>query len=150
MRPIPTARLPQSHPSRPTSLACPVRRAVLRSGSLPRRSGGSRREEDAMSAVTRGEIRPNDVVVIRYEGPRGGPGMREMLGVTGAIVGAGLSESVALITDGRFSGATRGFMVGHIAPEAANGGPIAAVREGDFISIDNDKCSIELEISPEE
>src|SRR5438445_2772640 len=103
------------------------------------------REEDAMSAVTRGEIKAGDVVVIRYEGPRGGPGMREMLGVTGAIVGAGLSESVALVTDGRFSGATRGFMIGHVAPEAASGGPIAAVREGDPVSIDIDKRTIEIE-----
>ncbi|MCU1273576.1 MAG: dihydroxyacid dehydratase, partial [Bryobacterales bacterium] len=107
------------------------------------------REEDAMTAVTRGEIRPNDVVVIRYEGPRGGPGMREMLGVTSAIVGVGLSESVALVTDGRFSGATHGFMVAHVAPEAANGGPIAAVEEGDPISIDVDSREINLEIGPE-
>lgn len=107
-------------------------------------------EEDAMQAVTSGNIRAGDVVVIRYEGPRGGPGMREMLGVTGAIVGSGLSESVALITDGRFSGATRGFMVGHVAPEAANGGPIAAVREGDVISLNIEKRTIDLEITPEE
>jgi dihydroxy-acid dehydratase len=107
-------------------------------------------EEAAMSAVTGGQIKSGDVVVIRYEGPKGGPGMREMLGVTGAIVGAGLSESVGLVTDGRFSGATRGFMVGHVAPEAASGGPIAAVREGDIISIDIEKRSIDLEISPED
>jgi dihydroxy-acid dehydratase len=107
------------------------------------------REEDAMAAVTRGEIRPNDVIVIRYEGPRGGPGMREMLGVTGAIVGAGLSDSVALVTDGRFSGATHGFMVAHVAPEAANGGPIAAVEEGDPVSIDVVGRQINLEIPPE-
>jgi dihydroxy-acid dehydratase len=107
------------------------------------------REEDAMAAVTRGEIRANDVMVIRYEGPIGGPGMREMLGVTSAIVGVGLSESVALITDGRFSGATHGFMVAHMAPEAANGGPIAAVEEGDPISIDVDTREINLEIAPE-
>ena len=107
------------------------------------------REEDAMAAVTRGEIRANDVVVIRYEGPRGGPGMREMLGVTSAIVGVGLSESVALITDGRFSGATHGFMVAHMAPEAANGGPIAAVEEGDPISIDVESREINLEVAPE-
>ena len=107
------------------------------------------REEDAMAAVTRGEIRANDVVVIRYEGPRGGPGMREMLGVTSAIVGVGLSESVALITDGRFSGATHGFMVAHMAPEAANGGPIAAVEEGDPISIDVEAREINLEVAPE-
>ncbi|HTS74629.1 MAG TPA: dihydroxy-acid dehydratase [Bryobacteraceae bacterium] len=106
-------------------------------------------EEDAMHAVTEGKIRAGDVVVIRYEGPRGGPGMREMLGVTGAIVGAGLSESVALITDGRFSGATRGFMVGHVAPEAASGGPIAAVEEGDTISLDIEKRRIDLEIPAE-
>jgi dihydroxy-acid dehydratase len=107
------------------------------------------REEDAMAAVTRGEIRPNDVIIIRYEGPRGGPGMREMLGVTGAIVGVGLSDSVALVTDGRFSGATHGFMVAHVAPEAANGGPIAAVEEGDPVSIDVGSRQINLEIPPE-
>jgi dihydroxy-acid dehydratase len=107
-------------------------------------------EEDAMRAVTGGMIRAGDIMVIRYEGPRGGPGMREMLGVTGAIVGAGLSESVALMTDGRFSGATHGFMAGHVAPEAASGGPIAAVREGDSISIDITKRTIDLEISAEE
>ena len=89
-------------------------------------------EEAAFDAVQRQTIKAGDVVVIRYEGPSGGPGMREMLGVTGAIVGAGLGESVALITDGRFSGATRGFMVGHVAPEASRGGPIAAVRDGDI------------------
>jgi dihydroxy-acid dehydratase len=107
-------------------------------------------EEDAMSAVTHGQIKAGDVVVIRYEGPRGGPGMREMLGVTGAIVGEGLSESVALVTDGRFSGATHGLMVAHVVPEAANGGPIAAAREGDSISIDVDAGTINLEVAPEE
>jgi dihydroxy-acid dehydratase len=100
--------------------------------------------------VTGGEIRAGDIVVIRYEGPRGGPGMREMLGVTGAIVGAGLSESVALMTDGRFSGATHGFMAGHVSPEAASGGPIAAVHEGDSISIDLATRTIDLEIPAEE
>jgi dihydroxy-acid dehydratase len=107
------------------------------------------REEDAMAAVTRGEIRANDVMIIRYEGPRGGPGMREMLGVTSAIVGVGLSDSVALVTDGRFSGATHGFMVAHVAPEAANGGPIAAVEEGDPVSIDVGAREINLEIPAE-
>jgi dihydroxy-acid dehydratase len=107
-------------------------------------------EEAAMKAVLSREVRAGDVVVIRYEGPRGGPGMREMLGVTSAIVGEGLSDSVALITDGRFSGATRGFMVGHVAPEAAVGGPIAAVREGDSISIDIQSRQMNLNISPEE
>ena len=107
-------------------------------------------EEAAMQAVLGGTIKPGDILVIRYEGPRGGPGMREMLGVTSAIVGEGLSESVALITDGRFSGATRGFMVGHIAPEAAVGGPIAAVREGDSITIDIEARQINLGVSAEE
>ena len=104
------------------------------------------REEDAMHAVTDGKIVAGDVVVIRYEGPRGGPGMREMLGVTGAIVGAGLSDSVALVTDGRFSGATHGFMIAHIAPEAFDGGPIAAVREGDTITVDANRGVLELEV----
>ena len=108
------------------------------------------REEPAMEAVTRGEIRAGDVMVIRYEGPRGGPGMREMLGVTAAVVGAGLGESVALITDGRFSGATRGLMAGHVAPEAARGGPIAAVREGDMIVVDIDKRQLDVELSEDE
>jgi dihydroxy-acid dehydratase len=108
------------------------------------------REEDAMTAVTEGKIKAGDVVVIRYEGPRGGPGMREMLGVTGAIVGAGLSDSVALMTDGRFSGATHGFMIAHVAPEAYNGGPIAAVHEGDSITVDVDAGTVNLDIAPEE
>jgi dihydroxy-acid dehydratase len=108
------------------------------------------REEDAMQAVTHGQIKPGDVVVIRYEGPRGGPGMREMLGVTGAIVGAGLSDSVALVTDGRFSGATHGFMIAHVAPEAYNGGPIAAVQEGDPITVDANNGVLNIDIAPEE
>ena len=101
-------------------------------------------EEEAMAAVTTQQIRPGDVVVIRYEGPRGGPGMREMLGVTAAIVGEGLGDSVAMVTDGRFSGATRGLMIGHIAPEAARGGPIAAVRDGDEIEIDLETRRLDL------
>jgi dihydroxy-acid dehydratase len=108
------------------------------------------REEDAMEAVTHGKIRAGDVLVIRYEGPRGGPGMREMLGVTGAIVGAGLSDSVALVTDGRFSGATHGFMIAHVAPEAFNGGPIAAVHEGDPITVDANRGVIDIDIPAEE
>jgi len=108
------------------------------------------REEDAMSAVLRGEIQPNDVVVIRYEGPKGGPGMREMLGVTGAIQGAGLGDKVALVTDGRFSGATHGFMVGHVAPEAIVGGPIAALRDGDVIVLDIPRRRLDVELSDEE
>ena len=106
------------------------------------------REEDAFAAVQQGRIRAGDVVVVRYEGPRGGPGMREMLGVTAAIVGAGLGGSVALVTDGRFSGATRGLMAGHVAPEAAAGGPIAAVRDDDVISIDIGARSISVELEP--
>ena len=93
-------------------------------------------EEACFEAVQARKIQPGDVVVIRYEGPKGGPGMREMLAVTGALVGQGISESIALITDGRFSGATHGFMVGHIAPEAAAGGPIGLIRDGDIITLD--------------
>jgi dihydroxy-acid dehydratase len=107
-------------------------------------------EEAAMAAVTGRKIQAGDVVVIRYEGPRGGPGMREMLGVTAAIVGEGLSESVTLLTDGRFSGATRGFMAGHVAPEAAMGGPIAAVREGDTITFDVAQRRLDLHVSEDE
>jgi dihydroxy-acid dehydratase len=106
-------------------------------------------EEEAMAAVTSGSIKAGDVLVIRYEGPKGGPGMREMLGVTGAIMGAGLGDSVALITDGRFSGATRGFMIGHVAPEAAVGGPIAVVEEGDPITIDIQNRTINLDVPAE-
>lgn len=106
-------------------------------------------EEDAFAAVQNGRIQPNDVVVIRYEGPKGGPGMREMLGVTAAIVGAGLGDSVALLTDGRFSGATHGLMAGHVAPEAANGGPIAAVQDGDTVTFDIPNRQLNVEISPE-
>jgi len=108
------------------------------------------REEDAMHAVEAGTIKAGDVVVIRYEGPKGGPGMREMLGVTGAIVGAGLGESVALITDGRFSGATHGVMVGHVAPEAAVGGPIGLVHEGDEITIDIEARRLDFALSASE
>src|SRR5205823_11230519 len=90
-------------------------------------------EEAAFAAVDRQQIRPGDVIVIRYEGPSGGPGMREMLGVTSALMGAGLGDSVALVTDGRFSGATRGLMAGHVAPEAYRGGPLAAIRDGDIV-----------------
>ena len=108
------------------------------------------REEDAFAAVSGNTINAGDVVVIRNEGPQGGPGMREMLGVTAALGGAGLGESVALLTDGRFSGATRGLMAGHVAPEAAVGGPIAAVREGDSISFDITNRRLDLDISADE
>src|SRR6266550_8772407 len=104
-------------------------------------------EEAAFAAVQENRIRPNDVIVIRYEGPRGGPGMREMLAVTAAIAGAELGDSVALLTDGRFSGATRGLMIGHIAPEAAIGGPIAALRDGDMISIDVERRELSVDLA---
>jgi dihydroxy-acid dehydratase len=108
------------------------------------------REEDAFVAVKAGQIKPGDVVVIRYEGPAGGPGMREMLGVTAAIVGAGLGDSVALLTDGRFSGATHGLMAGHVAPEAVKGGPIASVKNGDTITFDIPKRRLDVALSQKE
>jgi dihydroxy-acid dehydratase len=107
-------------------------------------------EDEAIAAIYAGKIVAGDVVVIRYEGPKGGPGMREMLNPTSAICGMGLGESVALITDGRFSGATRGASIGHVSPEAASGGNIALVEEGDIISIDIPACKIELKVSDEE
>ena len=106
-------------------------------------------EEDAIAAILGGKINPGDVVVIRYEGPKGGPGMREMLNPTSAIAGMGLGSSVALITDGRFSGASRGASIGHVSPEAAVGGPIALVEEGDIIKIDIPNCSLQLDVSDE-
>jgi dihydroxy-acid dehydratase len=106
-------------------------------------------EEAAFEAVQRQAIADGDVIVIRYEGPSGGPGMREMLAVTAAIVGAGLGDSVALVTDGRFSGATRGVMVGHVAPEAARGGPIAAIQEGDLIVIDVVNRLLDVCVTPD-
>ncbi|HET7909270.1 MAG TPA: dihydroxy-acid dehydratase [Nitrospira sp.] len=108
------------------------------------------REEDAFVAVKAGQIKDGDVVVIRYEGPSGGPGMREMLGVTAAIVGAGLGDSVALLTDGRFSGATHGLMAGHVAPEAVRGGPIGAVKNGDIVVFDIPKRQLNVELSVKE
>ena len=138
-----------------------LRGNIAPEGSVVKLSGHQRRlhsgparvfetEEDAMAAVTSKQIEAGDVVVIRNEGPAGGPGMREMLSVTAAIVGEGLGETVALITDGRFSGATRGFMVGHVAPEAARGGPIAAVRDGDTVTIDVDNRRLDVDLSDEE
>jgi dihydroxy-acid dehydratase len=148
---------PLSNPIKPSGGLVILRGSLAPEGSVIKVTGIDKkqhrgparvfdREEDAMNAVLRGEIRAGDVVVIRYEGPKGGPGMREMLGVTGAIMGAGLGDSVALVTDGRFSGATRGFMVGHVAPEAAAGGPIAALRDGDPITIDITKQSLEVSL----
>ncbi len=107
-------------------------------------------EEAAFTAVEQGAIKAGDVVVIRYEGPKGGPGMREMLAVTAALVGAGLGDSVALLTDGRFSGATHGLMAGHVAPEAANGGPITAIGDGDTIIFDIPKRQLILDLSAAE
>ncbi len=107
-------------------------------------------EETALEAILDGRVGPGDVVVIRYEGPKGGPGMREMLSPTGAIIGRGLGDKVALITDGRFSGGSHGFVVGHVSPEAATGGPIAIVHEGDIITIDAESKTIDVELSSEE
>jgi dihydroxy-acid dehydratase len=130
-------------------------------GCVAKTSGQTRREhhgpalvfdceEDAFAAVKKGKVRPGHVIVIRWEGPKGGPGMREMLHVTGALQGAGLGDSVALLTDGRFSGATHGFMIGHVAPEAADGGPIAALRNGDLVTIDVRKRRLDVALSPAE
>jgi dihydroxy-acid dehydratase len=129
--------------------------AVLKLSASGRRAhrGPARvfeREEDAFAAVQSGRIQRGDVVVIRNEGPRGGPGMREMLAVTGAIVGAGLGDDVALVTDGRFSGATRGLMVGHVAPEAADGGPIGLLQDGDPVVIDVDARRLDVQLAPSE
>ena len=127
---------------------CVVKRSAV-APEMMRHTGPARvfnSEEEAIAAIYEGRIIAGDVVVIRYEGPKGGPGMREMLNPTSAICGMGLGESVALITDGRFSGATRGASIGHVSPEAALGGPIAFVEEGDIISIDIPACKIELEV----
>ncbi len=132
--------------------ACVVKRSAVAPEMLVH-SGPARVfdcEEDAIEAINGGKIKVGDVVVIRYEGPKGGPGMREMLNPTSAIAGMGLDKDVALITDGRFSGATRGASIGHVSPEAALGGPIALVEEGDTISIDMNKNTIQVEISEEE
>jgi dihydroxy-acid dehydratase len=127
---------------------------VKASGSVRRHQRGPARvfdsEESCTAAVRSGVVQEGDVLVVRYEGPAGGPGMREMLGVTASVVGAGLGESVALVTDGRFSGATRGLMVGHVAPEAARGGPLAIVRDGDPIAIDVDAGTLTLELDASE
>ncbi|HEX4568025.1 MAG TPA: dihydroxy-acid dehydratase [Vicinamibacterales bacterium] len=148
---------PLENPIAPTGGLVILRGNIAPDGSVVKMSGHTRphhtgparvfdSEEDAFAAVQSGSIKAGDVIVIRYEGPRGGPGMREMLAVTGAIMGAGLGESVALMTDGRFSGATRGLMVGHVAPEAAMRGPIAALRDGDVITIDASARSIAVDL----
>jgi dihydroxy-acid dehydratase len=147
-----------SHPIKPEGGLVILRGNLAPDGCVAKVSGQKRdlhrgparvfdREEDCFAAVKAGKVKPNDVVVIRWEGPKGGPGMREMLHVTGAIQGAGLGDKVALMTDGRFSGATHGFMIGHVAPEAADGGPIAALRTGDTIVIDIKKRRLDVELS---
>jgi dihydroxy-acid dehydratase len=152
---------PPSHPIKPTGGLVILKGNLAPEGCVVKVAGHAKLahhgpakvfdcEEDAFQAVQQGKIVDGDVVVIRYEGPQGGPGMREMLGVTSAIVGAGLGESVALLTDGRFSGATYGFMAGHVAPEAAKGGPIAAVQNGDLIHIDITARRLDVELSDQE
>ena len=131
---------------------CVVKQSAV-AASMMKHEGPARvfdSEEEAIRVIYDGGIHPGDVVVIRYEGPKGGPGMREMLNPTSAIVGMGLGESVALITDGRFSGATRGASIGHVSPEAASGGPIGLVQEGDLIAIDIPAHTIELKVSDDE
>jgi dihydroxy-acid dehydratase len=148
---------PADRPLKPNGGLVILRGSLAPDGAVMKISGADRlthrgparvfdSEEAAFEAVQRQAIKSGDVVVIRYEGPSGGPGMREMLAVTAAIVGAGLGDEVALVTDGRFSGATRGLMVGHIAPEAARGGAIAAVRDGDAIVIDAGSRTLTLEV----
>ncbi len=152
---------PLASPLKPTGGMVVLRGNLAPEGCVAKVSGQTRvshrgparvfdREEDAFAAVKTGKIKAGDVVVIRYEGPKGGPGMREMLAVTGALQGAGLGGSVALITDGRFSGATHGFMIGHVAPEAAVGGPIAALKNGDAIVIDVKRRRLDVELSQAE
>lgn len=152
---------PLAHPIKPTGGLVILKGNLAPEGcvvkvaghSMTRFQGAAKvydREEDAFVAVQAGQIKAGDVVVIRYEGPAGGPGMREMLGVTAAIVGAGLGDSVALLTDGRFSGATHGLMAGHVAPEAVKGGPIAAVKNGDVITFDIVKRRLNVALSQRE
>jgi len=152
---------PLSEPLKPTGGLAILRGSLAPDGCVVKLAGHERRhhrgparvfegEEAAMDAVTGERIEPGDVMVIRNEGPAGGPGMREMLAVTAALVGVGLGDEVALITDGRFSGATHGFMAGHVAPEAARGGPIAAVRDGDEITIDVDRRRLDVALSDEQ
>jgi dihydroxy-acid dehydratase len=152
---------PLSNPLKPTGGLAILRGNLAPEGCVVKLAGHERvhhsgparvfdGEEAAMATVTSGGIEEGDVIVIRNEGPAGGPGMREMLAVTGALVGSGLGDSVALITDGRFSGATHGFMVGHVAPEAARGGPIAAVQEGDTVTLDVERRRLDVDLSDEE
>jgi dihydroxy-acid dehydratase len=152
---------PVAEPYKPTAALAVLRGNLAPEGSLVKAAGATRRrhrgparvfdsEEACTDAVRSGLVRAGDVLVVRYEGPAGGPGMREMLSVTASVVGAGLGDTISLVTDGRFSGATRGLMVGHVAPEAARGGPLAAVRDGDTIAIDVDERSLRLELDDAE
>jgi dihydroxy-acid dehydratase len=152
---------PVSNPISPTGGLVILRGNLAPDGAVIKVAGVSRlqhrgparvfnSEKETFAAVTRKEIKSGDVVVIRYEGPRGGPGMPEMLAVTAALVGQGLGYDICLMTDGRFSGATRGLMIGHVGPEAAAGGPIALVRDGDMISVDAEKGTIDVELSEAE
>ena len=149
--------LPVDAPLKPEGGLAILRGNLAPEGSVVKVAGTERRkqtgparvfesEEECFRAVKEQRINPGDIVVIRNEGPVGGPGMREMLQVTAAIVGEGLGESVAMVTDGRFSGATRGLMIGHVAPEAAKGGPIAAIQEGDQITVDIDERKLEVDL----
>jgi dihydroxy-acid dehydratase len=148
-------------PYKPGGALYVLRGNLAPDGALVKAAGTSRRfqrgparvfesEEACADAVREGRITAGDVLVVRYEGPAGGPGMREMLSVTSSVVGAGLGDSVALVTDGRFSGATRGLMIGHLAPEAARGGPLAVIEDGDTITIDLDRRTLEVDLAPDE
>ena len=152
---------PVSTPISPTGGVVGLRGSLAPDGAIVKVAGMKKlqfkgparcfdREEDAFAAVENDEIKTGEVIVIRYEGPKGGPGMREMLSTTAALYGRGMGDDVALITDGRFSGATRGFCIGHVGPEAAVGGPIALIVDGDIIAIDADKGTLELEVSAAE
>ena len=153
--------LPLEQPFKPSGALYALSGNLAPDGSLVKLAGTERRvhtgparvfesEEACTDAVRSGHVQAGDVLVVRYEGPAGGPGMREMLSVTASVVGAGLGESVALVTDGRFSGATRGLMVGHVAPEAARGGPLAVVRDGDTITIDVDAETLAVALGDDE
>ncbi|HVG87338.1 MAG TPA: dihydroxy-acid dehydratase, partial [Gaiellales bacterium] len=153
--------LPLERPFKPSGALYALHGNLAPDGSLIKLAGTERRvhtgparvfdtEEACTEAVRAGHVQEGDVLVVRYEGPAGGPGMREMLHVTAAIVGEGLGDQVALVTDGRFSGATHGLMAGHVTPEAAHGGPIAALRDGDIVSFDIEARRLDVELSDDE
>jgi dihydroxy-acid dehydratase len=156
-----TVVFPADKPFKPSGALYMLRGNLAPEGAVVKLAGTERRsqtgparvfesEEACAEAIRSGAVKPGDVLVVRYEGPAGGPGMREMLSVTASVVGAGLGEFVALVTDGRFSGATRGLMVGHVSPEAARGGPLAAVRDSDEITIDIDSGTLAVALEPAE